>query len=68
MKVFRELTIQGPHEKLRKLPDQIEHHLCGGWSREAETRRSTSSELYNFQEGRELYEKPDLYCDGDRGQ
>ena len=65
MKVFRDLSISGPYEVLRKLPDEIERRLSGGWSRdrsrEAETRRPP--ELYNFQEEPGVYQKPDLYSD-----
>jgi len=65
MKVFRELSIRGPYELLRGLPDEIERRLTGGWSRdrsrEAATRRP--SELYNVREEPGIYEKPDLYSE-----
>jgi hypothetical protein len=53
MRVFQELSVHGPYEALRRLPDEIEHRLSGGWSRnrlrEAEVRRAPSTvELYCF--------------------
>jgi len=65
MKVLQELSIRGPYELLRRLPDEVERRLSGGWSRdrsrEAETRRP--SELYDFNEEPGIFEKPDLYSE-----
>src|SRR6185437_2583595 len=52
MRVFQTLTVRGRPDKLRRLPDEIEHRLTDGWTRnrvrEAELRRNSSAELYCF--------------------
>jgi hypothetical protein len=53
MQLFQGMSIDGQPEKLRRLPDEIEKRLTGGWSRnrprESKMNKSSlSSELYCF--------------------
>ena len=53
MQVFQTMTIRGPFEKLRRMPDEIEKRLGGGWSRDRSresklNKSSISVDLYCF--------------------